>query len=159
MPSSSRNYEVHRHRHRCLCRCRKCSGRRLPKRVILLSKPTIKPSLTASTYRGHNNASSHFHPKPGHGNGYGNGTNSTGWVQSAVVKEEAYSAGDYYNGPTPTAEATVGDTSKVSVTSAEFGPANTELAGKKVKNGAASTVVAGGMMLGFAALVSSVSLF
>ena len=155
-PNLSRSHEVRRHRHRCLCLCRKCSGRRLSKWVITLSNFTFEPSLTAPTRSGHNNnASSHGHPRPGHGND----TNLTGWVQSAVVKEQAYSAGDYYNGPTPTAEVTVSDTSKVSVTLEEFGPANTQLAGKKVKNGAASMAIAGGMMLGLAALVSSVSLF
>ena len=83
-------------------------------------------------------------------------------VEVEVEKGQAYSAGDYYAAPTSTPEATSAfptDTSEVSTTAEALAAAMTDIAGKHVKNGAATMASAGGMMLSLAAVASSIYFF
>lgn len=83
-------------------------------------------------------------------------------VEVEVEKGQAYSAGDYYAAPTSTPEATSAfptDTSEVSTTAEALPAAMTDIAGKHVKNGAATMASAGGMMLCLAAVASSICFF
>lgn len=59
----------------------------------------------------------------------------------------------------PNASPTISDTSEVSQTSQDYGPAMTAISGKDVEDGAPSVVVAGGLLSGLATLISSILLF
>ena len=89
-----------------------------------------------------------------------NGTHSH--TRTLAQKDEQKSAGDYLNSATLTAASTaptISDTSEVSQTSQDYGPAMTAFAEKDVEDGAPSVALAGGLLSGLAALVSSFLLF